>query len=160
MNTILLFFALPLATIILSIVLQKLLKCPILVAGTFFAIYLVVTYVISSQFLIFAIVYTIMAYITAVIARLICNIRERLNKCENDSGAGNWKNGCRENCYCESSLCKNNFMPRNERIDCCNSNNFNQTKFTVTTNRENPIVYLSSGNNNTKRRNSCCCGRR
>ena len=32
----LLFFALPVATIILAVVLQKILKCPILVAATFF----------------------------------------------------------------------------------------------------------------------------
>ena len=56
MNILLLFFALPIATIILSIVLQKILKCPILVAATFFAIYLIVAFAIfDSGFLIFVI---------------------------------------------------------------------------------------------------------
>ena len=44
MNTLLLFFALPIATIILAIVLQKILNSPLLVAATFFAIYLIVTF--------------------------------------------------------------------------------------------------------------------
>ena len=72
MNTILLFFALPIATIILAIVLQKILKNPVLVAATFFAIYLIVTFaVFDSDFLIFAIAYTIIAYITAVLVKFI-----------------------------------------------------------------------------------------
>ena len=40
----LVFFALPLATILLSIVLQTVLKCPILVGITFFAIYLIIAF--------------------------------------------------------------------------------------------------------------------
>ena len=68
MNALLLFFALPVATIILAIVLQKILKCPWLVAAAFFAIYLIVTYAaFNSSFLIFAIVYTILAYIAALL---------------------------------------------------------------------------------------------
>lgn len=75
MNALLLFFALPVATIILAIVLQKILKCPWLVAATFFAIYLIVTYAaFNSSFLIFAIVYTILAYIVALLTRIICNL--------------------------------------------------------------------------------------
>lgn len=72
MNTLLIFFALPIATIILAIVLQKILKCPILVAATFFAIFLIVTFAaFDVNFLIFAIIYTILAYIAAVITRFI-----------------------------------------------------------------------------------------
>ena len=76
MNTLLLLFlALPIATIILSIVLLKILKCPALVAATFFAIYLILTYAIfGSDFLILAILYTILSYITAVITKIICKI--------------------------------------------------------------------------------------
>lgn len=74
MNTLLIFFALPIATIILAIVLQKILKCPILVAATFFAIFLIVTFAaFDVNFLIFAIIYTILAYIAAVITRFIMN---------------------------------------------------------------------------------------
>ena len=40
----LLFFALPIATIILAVVFQKILKCPLLVAATFFAVYLILAF--------------------------------------------------------------------------------------------------------------------
>ena len=74
----LLFFALPIATIILAIVWQRIIKSPILVALTAFAIFLIVTFaVFDSDFLIFAIVYTILAYIAAWISKLICKILER-----------------------------------------------------------------------------------
>lgn len=71
MNTLLLFFALPVATIILAVILERLLRCPIAVAAIFFAIYLIVTFAAFDEtFLIFAIVYTILAYIAAVITCL------------------------------------------------------------------------------------------
>ena len=80
MNNLLVFFALPVATILLSIVLQKILNNPTLVGITFFAIYLIVTYAaFDSDFLIFAFIYAILAYISAVFSCLICNIINRLN---------------------------------------------------------------------------------
>ena len=67
MNTLLIFFALPIATIILSIVLEKILRCPILTAATFFAIYLIIAFaVFNSSALVFVIIYTILAYIVTV----------------------------------------------------------------------------------------------
>lgn len=75
MNVLLLFFALPVATVILAIVLQKILNNPLLVAATFFAIYLIVTFAaFDASFLVYAILYTILAYITAVLTRLICRL--------------------------------------------------------------------------------------
>ena len=59
----LLYFALPIATIILAVVFQKIIRCPILVAAAAF----------DASFLIFAIVYTILAYLAAAITRFICN---------------------------------------------------------------------------------------
>ncbi len=71
----LLFFALPIATIILAVVFQKILKCPFLVAATFFAIYLILAFTaFDESFLVNAIVYTILAFITASIVQLICKI--------------------------------------------------------------------------------------
>ena len=79
--TIFVFFVLPLATILLAIVLQKILKSPILVAITFFAIYLIVAFVAFSdtlaEALIAVIIYTIIAYITALIVMIICKCRRR-----------------------------------------------------------------------------------
>lgn len=75
MDLLLLFFAIPLAVIILSIDLQKILKCPWLVAATFFAIFLIVTFVVGDiRLLIFTVVYTIISYITALIFRAVCNL--------------------------------------------------------------------------------------
>ena len=68
----LIFFALPIATIIVSIALQKILKCPPLVSATIFAIFLIVTFVINNlNFLIATIVYTIISFITAVLNELL-----------------------------------------------------------------------------------------
>lgn len=73
----LLFFALPIATIILAIVFQKILKSPILVAGTFFAIYLILAFTaFDESFLIYAILYTILAFIVASITQFICRIAD------------------------------------------------------------------------------------
>ena len=94
MNTLLLVFAFPLATIILAIVLQKILKCPLLVTATFFAVLIILTYsVFGSSFLVYAIIYTILAYVTAVLTRLIHQIIKRLNRCDSQ----NCTNNCIEN---------------------------------------------------------------
>ncbi len=87
MNILLILFALPIATILLAIVLQKVLRCPVLVAITFFAIYLVVAFAFfSASFLILVIIYTVLAYITAVIVE--CFIRRGCEIC------GERKNCC------------------------------------------------------------------
>lgn len=155
MDILLLFFALPIATIILSIVLQKILKCPILVAATFFAIYLIVAFAIfDSGFLIFVILYTILAYITAVLTRLICNILERLNLLNNN---------CNSNCICDdrcNNSCRNNNNNNSNNNDNDNNNNnTNRTRLTLTTNQTNPVVYLTNRTNSSGR-NGCCCSRR
>ena len=78
----LVFFALPLATILLSIVLQTVLKCPILVGITFFAIYLIIAFAAFSgslaEALIATIIYSIIAFITAWLVNIINIIKERL----------------------------------------------------------------------------------
>lgn len=100
MNYLLIFFAIPVATIILSIVFQKLLGSPILVALTFFAIFLIVTFAAFDEtFLIFAILYTILAYITAAITRFIC----RLINCQNSN-----------NCNCNNEDDTNNEGENND----------------------------------------------
>ncbi len=71
----LLFFALPIATIILAVVFQKILKCPLLVAATFFAIYLILAFsAFDESFLVNAIVYTILAFIVASVVQFICRV--------------------------------------------------------------------------------------
>ena len=64
MNTLLIFFALPIAVIIISAILQKLLNNPFIVAALIFAIFLVVAFaVFDATFLIAALVYTILAFL-------------------------------------------------------------------------------------------------
>ncbi|MBP3708502.1 MAG: DUF2651 family protein [Clostridia bacterium] len=85
MNLLLLLFAFPIATIIYSVVLQKIIRCPILVALTIFASFLIVTFAAFDEtFLIYTILYTIIAYITAIITRLAKNIFRRIIRNQND----------------------------------------------------------------------------
>lgn len=163
MNILLLFFALPIATIILAIALQKILKCPVLVAAIFFAIYLIVTYaVFDSSFLVFAIVYTIIAYITAVITRLICNLIERWNECNR-----NW-------CECNNQDNVNatsNVTAVSNGTWCCTSRsnptitlrtraNNNCTNNDTDNLQNNPMVILTNGGGRSGRNCNCGCGRR
>ena len=94
MNNLLIFFALPIATIIISIALQKIFKCPPLVAAIIFAIFLIVTFVVGNiNFLIATIAYTILSFITAALVCLICRLIEQLS---NNSG----RQGNRQQCTC------------------------------------------------------------
>ena len=86
----LIFFALPIATVLLAIVLERVLRSPILVAITFFALYLIILFTLFATevitdlatLLIALIVLTFIAYITAVIVRFIrCICRNFLKPC-------------------------------------------------------------------------------
>ena len=93
MNNLLVFFALPISTILISIVLQTVLKRPFLVALFAFGVYLIVTFAaFDANFLIFAIIYTLLAYLTAVITKFIIrliNCSETDDNIENESIVGN-----------------------------------------------------------------------
>lgn len=96
MNLLLLFFALPIATIIISIALQKILDNPILVASIIFVIFLVVTFVVGDlNLLIATIAYTIISFVTAVIFRYI---KENINNSNNNTccnqNGNNGQNQC------------------------------------------------------------------
>ena len=108
MTILFVFFVLPLATILLAIVLQKILRNPILVGITFFAVYLIVAFTAFSESLaaaiIGAIILSVLAFITAVIVQLICILRERF--CDN------WNNN---NTY-------------NRRTKCCEADDNNETQ--------------------------------
>lgn len=96
MNILLLFFALPIATIILAVVIEKILRCPFLTAATFFAIFLIVAFaVFDANFLIFVIFYTILAFIAAFIAEFFfrrCNDERKYCNCLNDVATVNVTN--------------------------------------------------------------------
>lgn len=90
MNLLLFLFAIPFAVIIFSIILQKVINNPILVAfATFSIIILVATITTEEIFYILAIVYTIISYIAALLTRIIGNI---INNCGNNISQTNWNN--------------------------------------------------------------------
>ena len=93
--TVLFFVVLPLATILISIVLQRLLKSPILVAILVFAVYLILSFtVFDAEFLVAAVIYAIIAFITAAIFKLICCLKRRfdLNDCNVSNICGDLNN--------------------------------------------------------------------
>ena len=152
MNTLLLFFALPIATIILAIVLERILKCPVLVAATFFAIYLILAFsIFDVSFLVFAIVYTILSFLAAYLAELFyrrCN-EKRCGIC----------------CYCKCNQNNNtmntlsnqdiariaNQLANIQQNSCNNENNCNC---------RNDIATVNVTNNTTGGRTNWCCYRR
>lgn len=106
MNTLLIFFAFPVAVIIFSIVLEKLLKNPIMVASIIFAVFLIVTFAaFDVNFLIATFVYTVLSFVTALITKLLCEREENEHTCNtiedllgnstnNNSNTGNCGCGC------------------------------------------------------------------
>lgn len=103
-----LLFVLPLATIIFSIVLEKIIRNPVLVSLFIFAIYLIVAFFASGEdnlalYIIIAIIYAVLAFLTALITRFInrikCNLQRILdtrnssNSCYNSNGTLQLTNG-------------------------------------------------------------------
>lgn len=69
------FFAIPVATILLSIVWQRIVDSPILVAITAFSIFILAVYIFDSTLLLLAIIYTLLSYITAVVSKFFFDRR-------------------------------------------------------------------------------------
>ncbi len=136
MNTLLIFFAIPVATIILAIVLQKILDCPLLVAATFFAIFLVVTFAaFDESFLVFAILYALLALITALTVRFICClIKNSDNPCINGSAMKN-------SCFCGNNNDNDNSKD-SEDEDNCGCNNYNSNNCGCGGNRNTNSQYF------------------
>lgn len=85
MNTILLYFAIPLLVIIVSIILEKIVNSPLLVSAFVFAVSIVVFFIIGNiDLLVAVVVYTILALITALIVRLVKCIMKRICDRNND----------------------------------------------------------------------------
>lgn len=151
MNNLLIFFALPIAVIIISIALQKILKCPPLVAAIIFAIFLIITFVVNNlNFLIAAIVYAIISFITAIIVWFLDRIGFKNSNC------------CRNNNNSNIIALSNS---ENDILNCgCNQSN-NGCSYQITNSegvsaRVNiiPNSNQQTGNGNT---NTCgCCRRR
>ena len=173
------FFALPLATILIAIVLQKILRSPILVAIAFFAIYLIVAFATFSdtlaEALIATIIYTIIAYLTAYIVMIICRLRRRFCHCrreeeENDNnrrcccGNNNDNNENAENnllrisCSCGNSNRSSDLLTIDSTCVASNTNNVTDEMATiqnsnVATSRQYASRPVAYGNRNCYRRN-------
>lgn len=156
MNTLLLFFALPVATIILAIVIEKILKSPILTAATFFAIYLIVAFAFfDASFLVYAIAYTILAYVTAVIASfLFCRIRRRECNC-NGNGTNNLQTvNLTDNAVTRIANEVVEILNNNDETSNCNCNCNSCNCMQADTATVNVL------NNSTGGRTTWCCTRR
>ena len=150
----LIFFAIPLATILLAIVLENILDNPVLVAITFFAVYLVIAVALVAlgaitdlaTALIAVIVYTIIAFITAYLVRLFMCLCERyFNSClcrrcpENSNNNNN-------NMLATSNLTNNNLMLSNNETNL--GNEINILNDVNTTNSNGSNVNCTCRNNN------------
>ena len=135
MNVLLIFFALPIAVIIISAILQKIWNSPVAVAAFIFAIFLVVAFaVFNASLLIATLAYTILAFITAVLVRLFCNSNEN-------------------NCICETLSNLLNNTDNNTNNNNSDLNNIN--------NKLNDILNsINNLGNNTTNSNTCCRNRR
>lgn len=144
--TVLFFIVLPLATILIAIVLQKLLRSPILVALLVFAVYLILAFtVFESDFLINAIIYTIIAFITAIIFRLICCLIRRLDCNENNGMCMECNSNEDTNLQQEIAGLQNSIRGLERSIDSLEDN--------ITTLRD---ILSNLGNNSN---NNCGCNR-
>jgi len=137
MNTLLIFFAFPVAVIIISAILEKILKNPIAVAELIFAIFLIVTFAAFDEtFLIATLVYTIIAFTTAFIVSLL----KHKNRNERE-----------ENTLCELLV---DFIRRNSENNNCGNNNNESLADTV-----EDILSNNTSNNSNSNINNCSCGR-
>ena len=159
MNTLLLFFALPVATILLAIVVEKILRNPFLTAITFFAIYLIVAFAdFDATFLIYTIAYTILAFITAIIAEFFFQrCRGQNNSC------------CKWVCRCNQSNNNNTVTLSDQDVtrianrlaELQNQNNNNSCSCNCSRNNNtSDVATVNVTNNTTGGRTSWCCYRK
>ncbi len=109
-QNLLIYFAIPLAVIILSAIFETFINCPLKVAGITFAILLIVAFsAFGTEFLVAVIIYTILSYITAFIINRYNERDDKLqnienliinNQSENNNNNNNESNCINSNCSC------------------------------------------------------------
>ena len=156
MNTLLIFFAFPVATIILAIVFEKIIRNSILTTATFFAIFLVIAFAFFDvAFLVYVIIYTILAYITTVISELFfrrCrnwdNRTEKLGANGDNNESENIRiNNINNNCDCNDNNDDNNSY----------NNNYNNN---LNCNCQQEAIAKNTMKNNTGRSGTLGCYRK
>lgn len=95
MNILLIFFAIPVAVIILSIILERYMKCPLSVAGIFFSVFLVVAFSLGAiiEYIVATFVYIIISFLTAFLYEAIST----RNNCNMQSSSCTLCNSCSQN---------------------------------------------------------------
>lgn len=138
MNILLIFFAIPLAVIILAAILETFIHCPFKVAGIFFAIFIVVAFALGGDaiYIVAAIIYTLLAFIIAALVRIIIN-RRCNNSC--DDMCGFCKDECLD-CNLNNTFSVNNGGSNNLRT-------FNNLNSINSLNTINPLSNFNNLNN-------------
>jgi len=162
MNLLLLFFALPIATIILAVVLEKILRCPFLVSATFFAIYLIIAFsLFDAMFLVFVIAYTILAFLSALIAE--CFYR----RCNNERKCSLKCCLCTQNNNNNNTITLSNqdiariaYQLANMQNDSCSQGRMGNNNGSCNCNCSNDIATVNVTNNTTGGRTNWCCYRK
>ena len=97
-TNLLIFFAIPLAIIVISIALQKILRNPFLVSAIIFSIALVIVLAfLDPIYLIAVVAYTILALITALLTCMLCGVLSNSNMCNCMGCGGNNNNNSDDN---------------------------------------------------------------
>ena len=111
-TNLLIFFAIPLAVVVISIALQKLLDNPFLVAGIIFSILLIIVLAFfDTIYLIAVVAYSVLSFLTAILACMLCRfLRNAL---------------CNGTCNDNSQNIDNDIitLTNNEGTSYCKSNN-------------------------------------
>lgn len=158
MNVLLIFFAIPLAVIILSAILESFINCPFKVAGIFFAIFIVLAFAFggTATLIVAAIVYTIISYITAVIIRFIIN--RRCNCCGNSEDNCRICNNCDSCNSCRRNNSNNLSLSNFNNLDLntiSTLNNLNRIGTGLNNSVETQNVLSESSNFNNNINNTC-----
>lgn len=153
MNSLLIFFALPVATIILAVVLERVWGCYKLVTAFIFAIYLIIVFALfDASYLVYALIYTFLAFVASYLSMVIQRLNQRLDNIENRNCCRR-QNGCRcaNRCQIEEE-CNNNANPTNLlTISSSCGNGENNDLLTI-----NTTCARSGENNNNNNANACC----
>ena len=91
-TNLLIFFAIPLAVIVISIALQKLLDNPFLVAGIVFSVLLIIVLAFfDTIYLIAVVAYTILSFVAAILTCVLCRFfrNQICNSICNNNGENN-----------------------------------------------------------------------
>ena len=114
MNTLLIFFAFPVAVIILSAIFETILNCPFKIAGITFSIFLVITFAFFDEtFLIATIVYTILSFLVAFLVKALQNYIDN-NSDENNNDDND------DTCMCGRSIRSMLDEEKEPKVSYCN----------------------------------------